>query len=140
MDLNEFFGPNPMVTNLRAENRWEAIDELIDHLVANQKIKAGDRDAIAASVRKRESSMSTGIGFGIGIPHATTPLVSGIVGAVGRSRKGVQFDALDGKPVKVVLLFLVPEGQFQKHLGALADISRLLHRPDFRKWLSDMEE
>lgn len=140
MDLSEFFGPNPTVIDLQAENRWEAIDELIDHLVVNRKIKTEDRDAIVESVRKRESSMSTGIGFGIGIPHASTPLVSGMVGALGRSRKGVQFDALDNKPVKLVLLFLVPEGQFQKHLHTLANIAKLLHDPDFRKWLSETEE
>ncbi len=50
-----------------------------------------------------------------------------MVGAIGRSRKGVQFDALDGKPVKLVMLFLVPQGQFQKHLHTLANLAKLLH-------------
>jgi mannitol/fructose-specific phosphotransferase system IIA component (Ntr-type) len=140
MDLNDFFGPNPNVIDLRAENRWEAIQELIDHLVANQKIKAEHKDAIAQSVRKRESSMSTGVGFGIGIPHTSTPLVSELVAILGRSRMGIQFDALDKQPVKLVMLFLVPKGQFQKHAQMLANITKLLHRPDFRKWLSDTEE
>ena len=63
MDLNDFFGPKPIVIDLHAENRWEATDELINHLVANHKIKTEHRDAIAVSVRKRESAMSTGIGF-----------------------------------------------------------------------------
>jgi hypothetical protein len=75
MDLNDFFGPKPIVIDLHAENRWEATDELINHLVANHKIKTEHRDAIAVSVRKRESAMSTGIGFGIGIPHTSTNLV-----------------------------------------------------------------
>jgi len=51
-----------------------------------------------------------------------------VVGAIGRSRKGVQFDALDGKPVKLVMLFLVPQGQFQKHLHTLANLAKLLHK------------
>jgi len=63
MGLNDFFGLKPIVIDLHAENRWEAIDELINHLVANHKIKTEHRDAIAVSVRKRESAMSTGIGF-----------------------------------------------------------------------------
>ena len=76
--------------------------------------------------------MSTGIGIGIGIPHAATDLVGEVVGAIGRSRKGVQFDALDGKPVKLVMLFLVPQDQFQKHLNTLANLAKLLHKRDFR--------
>jgi len=135
MDLNEFFGPKPIVIDLRAENRWEAIDELINHLVAIHKIKAEHRGAIVESIRKRESSMSTGIGFGIGLPHASTNLISAVVAAVGRSRKGIQFDALDGKLVNLVILFLVPEGEFQKHLHTLAEMAKLIHRDDFRDGL-----
>jgi len=135
MDLNDFLGPEPIVTDLQAENRWEAIDELLNHLVTHHKLKAEHRDAIAASVKKREASMSTGIGFGIGIPHASTDLVSQIVGVIGRSRKGVQFDALDGQPVKLVMLFLVPQGEFQKHLHLLSNIAKLLHKQDFRDGL-----
>jgi len=135
MDLDDFFGPRPIVIDLRAEKRWEVIDELINHLLGNQKIKPEDREAIVASVTKRESSMSTGIGFGIGLPHASTELISDEIVAIGRSRKGVQFDALDGKPVHLVFLFLVPTGQFQRHLDMLARIAKLLHRHDFRDGL-----
>ena len=88
-----------------------------------------------AVVRKRETSMSTGIGFGIGIPHASTDLIGDVAGAFGRSQKGIQFDALDNQPVTLVMLFLVPQGQFQKHLHTLADIAKLLHRKDFRQAL-----
>ncbi|HEX9046611.1 MAG TPA: PTS sugar transporter subunit IIA [Verrucomicrobiae bacterium] len=116
-----------------SENRWQAIDELIDILVARHKIKSEHRVAISESIRKRELAMSTGIGFGIAIPHAASALVSEVVGAVGRSRKGVQFDALDGKPVKLVMLFLVPQGQFQKHAHTLANIAKMLHKADFRE-------
>jgi len=135
MDLDDLFGPKPTLVDLKAENRWEAIDELITHLVANGKIKAEQKDAIAASVRKRESSMSTGIGFGIGIPHASTDLISEVVAAFGRSRKGIQFDAVDGQPVKLVILFIVPQGKFQEHLETLANIAKLVHRDDFRDGL-----
>ncbi len=109
--------------------------ELIDHLVANHKIKAEHPDAIVESVRKRETSMSTGIGMGIGLPPASTDLVGEVVGAIGRSRKGFQFDALDSKTVNLVMLFLVPQGQFQKHLHTLANLAKLLHKQDFRDGL-----
>ena len=79
--------------------------------------------------------MSTGIGFGIGIPHASTDLITEVVGALGRSRTGVGFDALDNQPVNLVMLFLVPQGQFQKHLHTLANIAKLLHKVEFRQAL-----
>ena len=121
-------GPAPDAIALRAEDRWQAIDELIDHLVATHKIKAEHRDTIAEAVRKRETSMSTGIGCGIGIPHASTDLVSDVVSVMGRSRTGIQFDALDAQPVKLVVLFLVPQGQFQKHAHILANLAKLIHK------------
>ena len=66
--------------------------------------------------------------FGIGIPHASTDLIYEVVGAFGRSKEGVNFDALDNQPVNLVMLFLVPQGQFQKHLHTLAKIAKLLQK------------
>src|SRR5258706_12140867 len=135
MDLGDILTREQIITDLQATNRWEAIDELINNLVATGKIKAENHEAIATVVKKRETSMSTGIGFGIGIPHASTDLIFEVVGSLGRSRKGVNFDALDNQPVKLVMLFLVPQGQFQKHLHTLANIAKLLHKADFRETL-----
>ncbi len=135
MNLGDILQADTIVSDLAASDRWQVIDELIDCLVAAGKIKPEHRDAVIAVVRKRETSMSTGIGFGIGIPHASTDLIGDVVGAFGRSQKGIQFDALDNQPVTLVMLFLVPQGQFQKHLHTLADIAKLLHRKDFRQAL-----
>jgi len=136
MDLGDILsGPEQILPEMQAANRWEAIDELIKNLVATGKIKAENLDAIAAVVKRRESSMSTGIGFGIGIPHASTELISEVVGSLGRSKQGINFDALDNQPVNLAMLFLVPQGQFQKHLHTLANIAKLLHRAEFRQAL-----
>ena len=135
MDLGDILSKEQILTDLRATNRWEAIDELINNLVVTGKIRPEHHDAIAAVVKKRESSMSTGIGFGIGIPHASTDLIYEVVGALGRSKTGVNFDSLDNQPVNLVMLFLVPQGQFQKHLHTLANIAKLLHKADFRQAL-----
>ena len=132
MDLGDLFGPKPDVIDLQAKDRWEAIDELVANLVATNKIKPEHRDAIATAIKYRESAMTTGIGFGIGLPHASTDLIREVVGTVGRSRKGIQFDAMDGQLVSLVMLFLVPHGQFQKHLDTLTNIAKLLHRAEFR--------
>ena len=132
MTLGDILQKDQIITELNASTRWEAIDELINRLVQCGKIKPENRDQIAAVVKKRETSMSTGIGFGIGIPHASTDLIYEVVGAFGRSSKGVNFDALDNQPVHLVMLFLVPQGQFQKHLHTLANIAKRLHNKDFR--------
>src|SRR4051794_27543479 len=135
MDLGDIISPEQIKADLQATTRWEAIDELINSLVEAGKIKPENRDPIAAVVKKRETSMSTGIGFGIGIPHASTDLIYEVVGALGRSKKGVNFDALDNQPVNLVMLFLVPQGQFQRHLHTLASIAKLLHKKEFRQAL-----
>ena len=137
MDLGDILTPEQIKPDLQATNRWEAIDELINRLVECARIKPENREAIVGVVKKRESSMSTGIGFGIGIPHASTDLIYEVVGAFGRSKKGVNFDALDNQPVNLVMLFLVPQGQFQKHLHTLARIAKLLHKKEFRQALED---
>ena len=135
MNLGDILSLETIVPDLHASNRWEAIDLLIQNLVATHKIRPESRDAIIAVVKKRESSMSTGIGFGIGIPHASTDLIQEVVGALGRSTAGIDFDALDNQPVNLVMLFLVPQGQFQKHLHTLANIAKLLHIKEFRQEL-----
>ena len=135
MELADILTKDQILTDLQAADRWQAIDELIGNLVTTGKIQSQHREAIAAVVKKRENSMSTGIGYGIGIPHASTDLIPEVVGSLGRSKKGVNFDALDNQPVNLVMLFLVPQGQFQKHLHTLANIAKILHKAEFRQAL-----
>lgn len=120
-----------MIIDLQSDDRWQAIEELIDQLVIEGKILPEHRPSVIEAVNKRERSMSTGIGFGIAIPHASTELVAEVIEVKGRSKTGIDFGALDGKPVHRVILFLVPAGQFQKHAHILADIAKQLHKMDF---------
>ena len=135
MNLGDLLNAETIIPELKAGNRWEAIDEMVSHLVAVGRIKMEHREGITAVVKKRETSMSTGIGFGIGIPHAYTDLVYEVTGVFGRSRTGVKFDSLDNQPVRLIMMLLVPQGQFQKHLHTLAAIAKLLHSRDFRSAL-----
>ena len=140
MNLGDILTLETILPDLTSANRWEAIDELVQRLVVTAKIRTENREAIVGVVKKRESSMSTGIGFGIGIPHASTDLIHEVVGALGRSKKGLEFDALDNQPVNLVVLFLVPQGQFQKHLHTLASIAKLLHVKEFRQELEQASD
>lgn len=136
MHLADILTPAQIIPEMRATDRWEAIDELVEQLVIAGRIPPAHRQDIAAVVKKREQSMSTGIGFGVGIPHAVSDLISEVVGVLGRSAKGMQFEALDNQPVRLVILFLVPQGQFQKHLHTLSNIAKNLHNADFRNALA----
>jgi mannitol/fructose-specific phosphotransferase system IIA component (Ntr-type) len=135
MNLGDILSPSQIISDLKAGDRWQAIEEMVGHLVEAGKVQPGNREAVIAAVRKREASMSTGIGFGIGIPHASTDLVPELTAAFGRSRAGIQFEALDSQPVHLVTLLLVPQGQFQKHLHTLAGIAKVQRRDDFLRAL-----
>jgi len=120
---------------MRATERWAAIVELIDLLVQKDRINSGDRDSILTALRQREETMSTGIGFGIAIPHASSNCVSEVVAAFGRSTRGIEFDSLDNSPVKFIVLFVVPKDQFQVHLRTLAAIAKFLNDKSVREQL-----
>jgi mannitol/fructose-specific phosphotransferase system IIA component (Ntr-type) len=135
MDWQEFLGPEPIVVDLKARNRWEAMDELIGRLAAIEAIKPQDAAAICACIRRRETAMSTGVGYQVAIPHTITDLVSEVVKAVGRSREGIDFESIDGAPVNLVFLYLVPQRQMQQHLHTLGSLARLLHRNETRQEL-----
>jgi mannitol/fructose-specific phosphotransferase system IIA component (Ntr-type) len=134
MSLAELLsGAELVVPEMKATDRWEAIDELVDLLVKARRVKEQDRSAVALILKRRESSMSTGIGFGIGMPHASTDCITDALGALGRSSKGVDFASLDNQPVHLVFLFLAPQGQFQKHMHTLARVAALLHSAGLRE-------
>ena len=127
MTLANLLSESQILPAMASDERWEAIAELVDALVQAGKILPSDRDHVLESIRQREETMSTGIGFGIAIPHASSDRVSEVVAAFGRSSKGVQFDSLDGQPVFFIVLFVVPKDQFQTHLRTLAAIAKFLN-------------
>ena len=99
MALADILSAEQIIPEMRATERWPAIVELIDLLVSQNKIKPPDRDNILASLKQREETMSTGIGFGIAIPHCSSDRLEEVVAAFGRSSRGIEFDALDNAPV-----------------------------------------
>lgn len=133
MKFSEIISSNQIVLDLKAVDRWAAIEELVGILVAQKCIEESRRETVVQAVKNREKTMSTGIGFGIAIPHASTDAISKVTAVLARSTGGINFDSLDNQPVKLVVLFLVPAGQYQQHLKTLASISRFLNDRDFRE-------
>jgi mannitol/fructose-specific phosphotransferase system IIA component (Ntr-type) len=136
MALDSLLSANQIIPEMKATERWPAIVELIDLLVAQGKIKSEDRESILNSLKAREETMSTGIGFGIAIPHCSSDRLTEVVAAFGRSSTGIEFDALDNAPVKFVVLFIVPKNQFQTHLRTLASIAKFLNDRSVRESLA----
>ena len=133
MSLASLLSSEQIIPEMQATERWPAIVELIDLLVGQKKIEPASRDGILAGLKQREETMSTGIGFGIAIPHASSEDVNDVVAAFGRSSQGIEFDALDNAPVKFVVLFIVPKNQFQTHLRTLASIAKFLNDRSVRE-------
>jgi mannitol/fructose-specific phosphotransferase system IIA component (Ntr-type) len=139
MALAELLSPEQIIPEMKATERWDAIVELMDLLVARGQINPEDKDGILAALKQREETMSTGIGFGIAIPHCSSDRLDKVVAAFGRSSKGIEFDALDNAPVKFVVLFVVPKNQFQTHLRTLASIAKFLNDRTVRDQLASAD-
>jgi mannitol/fructose-specific phosphotransferase system IIA component (Ntr-type) len=139
MSFGDLLSAEQIVPEMKATERWPAIVELIDLLVSQGKIKPADREEILASLKQREETMSTGIGFGIAIPHCSSDRLGEVVAAFGRSPGGIEFDALDNAPVKFVVLFIVPKNQFQTHLRTLASIAKFLNDRSTRESLASAQ-
>ncbi len=133
MKIMEFLNKKAATVNLKATEKEGAIKELVELLVKAGEIK--NKDDLVKALMARESLGSTGIGQGIGIPHAKSPNVKDVVAAFAVSQKGVNFDSLDGEPVYIFFLLVAPEESAGPHLKALARISRMLKDKYFRELL-----
>ncbi len=135
MTLGNLLSVDQIIPEMKATERWSAIVELVDLLVKRSQIQSADREVVLGALRQREETMSTGIGFGIAIPHASSDRVSQVVAAFGRSSQGIEFDSLDNAPVRFIVLFVVPKDQFQTHLRTLAAIAKFLNDRSVRERL-----
>jgi fructose-specific phosphotransferase system IIA component len=139
MTLGSLLSVDQIIPEMKSTERWAAIVELIDLLVEKGAVRKADRESVLAALRQREETMSTGIGFGIAIPHASSNCVNEVVAAFGRSSAGIEFDSLDNSPVRFIVLFVVPKDQFQVHLRTLAAIAKFLNDKSVREQLGRAE-
>src|ERR1700754_3488890 len=136
MTLGHLLTVDQILPEMKSTERWSAIVELVDLLVAQKQVKPADRDVVLGALRQREETMSTGIG----IPHASSDRVDKVVAAFGRSSTGIELDSLDNAPVKFIVLFVVPKDQFQTHLRTLAAIAKFLNDRTVRDRLGSADD
>ena len=119
----------PLVSRTKEEVLRELVDVLAD-------AEADDsRAEVLRAVREREAVLSTGIGNGVAIPHGKSPSVPDLRMAAGTAAQPVDFDALDGQPVKLVFLLVGPESAAGPHIKALSRIARIIRNDDVRQRL-----
>lgn len=124
MKITEFLDKKAIKLDMESTEKEDSLKELVDVLASVMDI--GDPKSTVKALIERESLGSTGIGQGIAIPHGKTDRVSELVAVLGISRKGVNFESLDGEPVFIFFLLVAPKETAGPHLKALAQISRLL--------------
>ena len=138
MRILDIVPPEAVVDDLRAETKEGVLRELAGILAAMAPQLPAE--AIASVLIERESLGSTGIGEGVAIPHGKIEGIDRLHTVFGRSRTGIQFHSLDGKPARLFFVIIAPAQSAGMHLKALARISRLLKDERFRRSLVDARD
>lgn len=132
MKIMDFLSKKSITTEIKSTKKEDVIKEMVDLLISAGEVEKTNRNKVIDSLMERELLGSTAIGQGIAIPHAKTDCVSKLVGAFALSKKGIDFDSLDGEPVYIFFLLLAAQDSAGPHLKALARISRLFKDKYFR--------
>jgi PTS system nitrogen regulatory IIA component len=135
MKITEILTPEMVIPELSGGSKTEVLSELAQRLSSAHREIAFDR--LLGVLNERERLGSTAIGDGIAIPHGKIRGISQILGAFGRSTRGLDFDSLDGNPTHLFFLLIAPEDSASLHLKALARVSRLFKDTAFRQRLLD---
>ena len=123
---------------LAARSKESLLREMVDLLMGTE---GRDRtEEVLRAVRERETVLSTGIGGGVAIPHAKTDAVSSLRIAAGRTSDGIDYDALDGEPVRLCFLLVGPESDAGGHVKALSRIARVVRSEAVRERLSAADD
>ena len=135
MKFSDFIAPKAIQAVLTSTSKETVVGELVDALVASGNVKTSDREDIIRAIMKREELGSTGIGRGIAVPHTKHAGVDRLVGTVGVSPDGIEFDSLDGQNAQLFFLLVSPPDRPGDHLRALENISRQLRDDTFCRFL-----
>jgi PTS system nitrogen regulatory IIA component len=137
MNLKTILTKETITLHLKGTSKEEIINELLDILVAANRIE--ERQAAFTAVMDREQKMSTGMKHGIAIPHGKSPTIHDLVACIGVSDKPVEFDALDHEPCRIFIMTLSPVEKTGPHLQFLAEISLLFKSAEKRQEILNAE-
>ncbi len=135
MNLSEIFPPEGVILNFQGSGTEECLSQIVSHLVQAGSLDAGLKDAALSALIEREKSMSTAMGEGLAIPHASLPGLTREIGALAISPEGVPFAGPEGEPVHLLCCMLIPPARKILHVRTLASLARILIRPEIREEL-----
>jgi mannitol/fructose-specific phosphotransferase system IIA component (Ntr-type) len=130
MKLSEILSPAQIIHNLNVSNKTESINALID--LFNNDSRVNNVAGVKSSVFEREGIMSTGVGHGFAIPHGKTNSVNEIIAAFAMTNAPLEFNSLDGQPVRLIFLLVGKENLVGPHIKLLSRISRIMNKEEFR--------
>lgn len=133
MLLSEILHPSVVKLGLEAQNKHEAIADLVDRLVQAHDLPMSQRDDIIDEVTARENHSSTGMEHGVALPHCGTDRVNEIIGAIGVSKDGVPFDSADGEAASIVILLVLPKRGYAERVHTMAGVAHLLENVELRE-------
>lgn len=136
MSLADYVTPEAVCMNLAPTRRDDALRALLDTLAGCGVLAPEMKDGAFDAVVRRELLGSTGIGNGVAVPHARVEGTDGVAMGIGLSRAGIQFHALDGRPVYMVFLVLGPKEDAEAYLSAMQSLTKLVQNADFRRFAS----
>lgn len=132
MRLSDLLTADAIHLNLRSRTKETVIKSLVKHAAQTHGL---DEKHVLDAVLERERALSTGVGQRVAVPHATLRDLDKAVIVIGRTAQGVDFDSIDGDPVRIVFLLLSPDGDVPLHLKLLSRISRICQKPSLRETL-----
>jgi mannitol/fructose-specific phosphotransferase system IIA component (Ntr-type) len=135
MKLSDIMVPEAIVPELEAKTKEEAVAELVEALASAGAIARKTAPDVVKAVLRREAQATTGIGKGVALPHAKLAGIKKPLGTIGRCSEGLDFAALDAKPVYSVILLLSSPDDPDEHLQAMEAIFKHVQRDIFRKFL-----
>lgn len=137
MKLLDYLAPQSVKAPMKATTKRDAIDELVDVLAATGVVH--DPQALKDAVWQREQTRTTGIGFGLAIPHGKCAGVDNLAIALGKPAEPMHFESIDNQPVRLIVLLASPLDRTSDHIQALAHISRLMNLEEFREKIYEAE-
>ena len=132
-EINQLLRPEHVRIGLSGTSKSEVINALVDVLEGHEDIDS--LKAVRKAIFDREEMMSTGVGKGLGLPHAKTAAATDTVAAFATTEEPVDFGAIDDEPIRLLLLLVGPEEHKSKHIKILGRISRLVSRDSLRRGL-----
>jgi mannitol/fructose-specific phosphotransferase system IIA component (Ntr-type)/Kef-type K+ transport system membrane component KefB len=136
--LLDFLQEEYIKVDIESDNKWDALDEMCDFLYKTHRSRDVSLEDLKKGVIEREKEISTAIGSNIAIPHAVIEGGPQIQGVIGISKKGLEFESLDGEPTHIVILIATPKEHYELHLKVLATVAKIFgHNPRIKELLID---